>query len=325
MPGTDVHTHLAPHLDTALIETLDGVEIDTADRLFLDGHPAGPLALYDAGALAGYLAEADLDRALVSVPPPFYRQHLTADQARAWVRAINDGLLTRLEDHPGLNALAYLPLEHPDLALEEYERVSRDPRVVGVTAAAGGSSTDLSDPALEPLWKAMDARSTVLLLHPGSVPDGRLSRFYLSNLLGNPSETSVAAAHLVFGGVLARFPELRVVLVHCGGTLSTVVGRWQRGVDSRRPGTTDLPESPRDAVRRLYVDCLAHDPLVVDLAVSTFGEDRLLLGSDWPFPMGVDRPARLVEHRGADFVRRVAVENPAALLTILGSASNPAD
>lgn len=322
MPGTDVHTHLAPLLSPEQVSDLVGVAT-SEDRLVLDGHQAGPAKLYDAQALAAHLDETGLDRALVSPPPPFYRQHLPEDDARAWVRAVNAGILARIEGQPSLRALAYLPLEYPELALEEYQRVRADRTFAGVTAAAGGSSAALSADELDPLWRALDDDAAVLLLHPGTSHDPRLDAFYLANLLGNPSETAVAAAHLVFGGVLSRFPHLRVVLVHCGGTLPAVVGRWQRGVDTQRPGISALPESPKEVVRRLYVDCLAHDPAVVDLAIATFGVDRILLGSDWPFPMGADQPTILVEHRGPDFVRRVAVDNPASLLAGVAVVAEP--
>lgn len=314
MPGTDIHTHLAPRLGATTVAALSGVELEPDHVLAFEGHRAGPPALYDPAALEAYLDRAGLDQAVVSVPPPFYRQHLDSAIAAEWARAINDGLADAVHDHPRLRPLAYLPLKHPEVALAEFERTRTDDRFVGTTASAGGASVVASDPRLEPLWKGLDADGTLLLLHPGSSPDARLGSFYLSNLLGNPAETSVAAAHLVFGGVLTRFPQMHVVLVHCGGTLPAVVGRWQRGVDTARPGTDHLVEPPVEAVRRLYVDCLAHDPAVVDLAVSTFGPDRILLGSDWPFPMGTDNPMGLIEHRGDEFVRRVAVDNPRQLL-----------
>lgn len=313
MPGTDIHAHLAPQLDAVVLEQLPGVTPGSGGRLVLDGHEAGPPKLYDVVALERYLRDAELEDAVVSLPPPFYRQHLPAEESRGWVRAVNDGILDRIEGHERISAFAYLPLEHPDLALAEYELI-RGQGFVGVTAAAGGASVAASDPALEPLWKALDDDAAVLLLHPGTATDPRLRDFYLTNLLGNPSETAVSVAHLVFGGVLTRFPRLRVVLVHCGGTLPAVVGRWQRGVETNRPGIGDLPEPPQEAVRRLYVDCLAHDRAVVDLAISVFGQDRILLGSDWPFPMGSDNPVGQIKHRGHEFVRRVAVQNPETLL-----------
>lgn len=321
MTGTDIHVHLAPLLDRAALAGLVGVEVSTDGRIAVDGHGIGLAKLYDVSALLTYVEGAGLDHAVVSLPPPFYRQHLPIDDARRWVRAVNDGILARIAGSPSLGVLGYLPLEHPDLAVEEYKRIRTDDRFAGVTAAAGGASALGSDRSLEPLWAALDDDGAALLLHPGTAPDPRLDPFYLSNLLGNPSETAVSVAHLVFGGILSRFDRMKVVLVHCGGTVPAVVGRWDRGVSTSRPGLGEVTELPSDAVRRLYVDCLAHDPAVVDLAVSVFGEDRMLLGSDWPFPMGTDDPVALVRHRGPEFVRRVAVDNAGELLVSRAGAS----
>lgn len=321
MSGTDIHVHLAPLLDTTASASLLGVEVGTDGRIAVDGHLVGLPKLYDVAALAAYVESARLDRAVVSLPPPFYRQQLSIDDARHWVRAVNDGVLARIAETPSLSALGYLPLEHPELALEEYERLRADGRFVGMTAAAGGASVLCSDPRLEPLWARLDEDAALLLLHPGTAPDARLDPFYLSNLLGNPSETAVSVAHLVLGGVLSRFPRMKVVLVHCGGTVPALVGRWDRGVATRRPGLDEISERPSDAVRRLYVDCLAHDSAVVDLAASVFGEDRILLGSDWPFPMGTEDPLALIQHRGPGFARQVAVENARRLLTVREGAS----
>ncbi|MGW4213654.1 amidohydrolase family protein [Lentzea sp. NPDC004789] len=283
MPSIDLHVHLAPALD-GVAET-------------------GPPALHRPDEAEAYLDRAGLDLAVVSVPPPFFRQPAPED----WVRALNDGLLRAVEGRPRLRPLAYLPLEDPDLARRELDRVAADPRFAGVCGAAGGASVSLADPRFEPLWSALSGR--LLLLHPGASPDDRLEDFYLHNLLGNPVETAVAAAQLVFGDVLARHPDLRVLLVHCGGCVPAVAGRWQRGLVTSRPGVPKTVEPPLTALRRMYVDCLAHDPGLVDQAVEVFGEDRLVLGSDWPFAMGADDPRLQIVRRGPAFVDRVSTTN----------------
>ena len=320
MTRTDIHVHVAPVLDGETAATLSGASVDSDGRIQIAGHQIGPAKLYDVPALEAYLTAAGLDHAIVSLPPPFYRQQLPVDEARAWVRAVNDGILARIGDHPALTALAYLPLEHPELAVEEYQRTRSEKRFVGATAAAGGRSALGTDPRLVPLWEALDADGAALLLHPGTSPDHRLDDFYLANLLGNPSETTVSVAHLALGGVLQRYPDMKVVLVHCGGTLPAIVGRWERGAETHRPGLEDLAESPRESIRRLYADCLAHDPAVVDLAASIFGEEHVLLGSDWPFPMGTDDPIALVQHRDGEFVERVATDNPTRVFPAIKGA-----
>ena len=311
MPGIDIHTHLAPDLRTV---DLPQVEIDDNAVAVLDGGRVGPVDLYHPERLERYLDSAGLDEAVVSVPPPFYRQHLSAPDAMAWTRAVNEGLLTAVADRPRLTPLAYLPLEHPEVAAVEYERIATDARWAGVVGAAGGRSTSLDAVELQPLWRRLDEDGRTVQLHPAHSPDRRLEPYYLANLLGNPVETTVAAGQLVFGEVLGTYRRIRIVLVHCGGCLPTVVGRWERGHATSRPGVPRLSVTPAEAVRAIYVDSLAHDPAVVDLAVSVFGADRLVLGSDWPFPMGTDDPTAAVAHRGAEFARQVATDNASAAL-----------
>jgi aminocarboxymuconate-semialdehyde decarboxylase len=315
--GIDLHAHLAPSIDLGIDPSSHGLRgIGTAEdgRLTEDGTPLGPIPLYRPELLTAYLDRADLDQAVVSIPPPFFRQDQSSDDAARWARAVNDGLLAAVAAHPRLLPLAYLPLEYPEVAVAVYRSQREDARFVGVVGAAGGRSVSLADDRFGELWKLMDDDRKLLLLHPGVSPDDRLTPFYLQNLLGNPVETAVATAELVFGDILARHPGLRVLLVHCGGCVPAVAGRWQHGVATGRPGLRALSESPEQTLRRIYVDCLAHDPSLVDHAVSVFGEDRLVLGSDWPFPMGTDDPRALVSHRGDEFAERVAEHNARNLL-----------
>lgn len=318
MTSVDLHVHLAPALDT---DDLGLPDIGRAadGRLTANGAPLGPPALYRPDKAEDYLDRAELHEAVVSIPPPFFRQG-GLNTAR-WVRAVNDGILRSTQGHPRLRPLSYLPLEEPELAIREYERVRDEARFAGVCGPAGGRSVSLADARFIPLWKAIDADSRLLLLHPGPSPDTRLDEFYLHNLLGNPVETAVATAQLVFGDVLARHPGLRLLLVHCGGCVPAVAGRWQRGLDTGRPGVHALTEPPSRVLRRVFVDCLAHDPDLLDHAVAVFGQDRIVLGSDWPFAMGTDDPRSQVAHRGTEFVTRVATANAETALGQYGTAA----
>jgi aminocarboxymuconate-semialdehyde decarboxylase len=313
LPSVDFHVHLAPALtDAARQQT--GVALSEQGRLVVDGHPVGPPGLYDQARLCAFLDERGLDEAVVSPPPPFFRQGLDAAARDLWVQALNTGTLAAVAGEPRLLPLAYLPFEDPEAALREYERLRSDARWAGVCASAGGGSESLAGASFIPLWHALDQDAALLFLHPGTSPDPRLEAFYLHNLLGNPVETAIAAAQLVFGHVLAAHPRLRTMLVHCGGCVPDLVPRWDHGVHTQRPGVPALTELPSQAVRRLYVDCLVHDPRAVDRAVEVFGEDRMVLGSDWPFPMGTEDPAGLIAHRGEAFVRQAARVNAAAAL-----------
>jgi aminocarboxymuconate-semialdehyde decarboxylase len=177
-------------------------------------------------------------------------------------------------------------------------------------AGAGGRCPSLADPGYEPLWRALEADGRALMLHPAQSPDYRLADFYLHNLLGNPVETAVAAAQLVFGNVLARHPGLRVVLVHGGGVVPAVAGRWARGVETARPGVPEQELGVRDALRRFWVDDLTHDATMAGALVEVFGADKVLLGSDWPFPMGTPDPAAALA--GTGVAQKAAATNAAA-------------
>lgn len=264
---TDLHAHLAPRLPAGARE------------------PRVPAELRRPEALLEHLDRLGLEEAVVSIPPPFYRQELLGDDAVAWVAAVNDGLAEVVAGESRVSAFAYLPLEHPPLARREIERVEGQ-GFVGFTAAAGGRSASLAEDELEPVWQALDERGAAILLHPGEPPDPRLEPMYLSNLLGNPFETTLAAAQLIFGDVPARFPRMRIVLAHGGGAVAALVGRWQHGVDTDRPGLRELTEDPSEAVKRFYVDSITHHPEMTELVRRVIGPDRVVFGSDWPFPMG---------------------------------------
>lgn len=310
MTRVDVHTHLAPLFDGRSGAYPGGLTVTGDGRHELSGAKVGPAGLYQPDALEAYLDRAGLDAAMVAVPPPYFGQRLDRADSQRWAAAVNDGLLARLDGRPRLRGLAFLPLHEPDAALAEYRRIRGTGPWWGVTAGAGGRAPSLADPAYAPLWRALADDAGTLLLHPAASTDARLDEFYLGNLLGNPVETAVAVAQLVFGDVVARYPALRLVLVHGGGVVPAVAGRWTRGVATDRPGVQPLGLPPGEALRRIWIDCLTHDPAVTRLAWQIFGTDRLLLGSDWPFPMGTDEPAATIGD--AELAHRAATDNAAA-------------
>src|SRR6185369_5931472 len=198
---------------------------------------------------------------------------------------VNDGIYEACRGHDGvLRPLAYLPVEAPEVAAEI--AASLDGRWAGVVMGTQTNEVSYASERLDPLWRVLSERKLALFIHPGSTPDKRLDAFDLTNLLGNPVETTIAASHLIFAGVMQRFRGLNIILAHGGGCVAALCGRWQRGAITRREGIPDMPLKPLEAVRKFYVDSVVHSPMFLETVIKTIGESRVLLGSDWPFPMG---------------------------------------
>ncbi|MEU4193847.1 amidohydrolase family protein [Kribbella sp. NPDC026611] len=295
MAGWDVHTHLIPPTVLSAAHRGDfGLSVDHG-ALLVDGERLPLQRLADPAALLHWVSSQSLDGAVVSVPPALFRY----DAGPEWASLVNQGL--RELATPQLRVLAQLPLHDPSA-----------PAVAAQLAQEGVfSGFALGTPGyagLDPVWRVLDALEAFTLIHPGHSDDQRLRSFYLSNLLGNPYETGLAAAELVFADVPGRFPGIRFCLCHGGGVTAAVAGRWQRGIDQSRPGIEPVSLPVAEALRRFYVDDLVHDDAVLELLTKTFGPERVLAGSDWPFPMGSDVVSAARSAAAGELTRPLAKE-----------------
>lgn len=290
-----MHTHIIPPAVIAAGEKgLFGMRTEPKTlHICAHGVPLHPLSRIDA--LIERVRSDGLDGAIVSVPPPLFRPDLTANDRASYTRLVNDSLLAACRSHePALRPFAYLPIEDPELATDVAARL--DFNWAGAVAGTELGLLSYASDRYNALWQTLSDAELPLFIHPGSSPDARLDHFYLGNLLGNPVETTIAAANLIFAGVMHRFPGLKVILAHGGGCVAALCGRWQQATATNRPGVPKLDLQPLDAVRRFYVDSLVHSPSYLQTVIAAIGSDRVLLGSDWPFPMG----APSAEHDLAD-------------------------
>ena len=311
----DVHAHLVP-LGVRDLKGLEGVAWDPSrSAIVVDGHVIGFGALYKPEALIGWMDQEAIATAWISAPPPLYRQHLDTAATRVWTDRLNAGLDKIARNSKGrLAVLAHLPLHHPDVATAVVTARLAAGHKRFSAPAGGAGDLALSDPAFDPLWQALDAAGAFVFMHPGECADGRLTSFYLSNLVGNPYETAVAIAHLVFGGVIERYPAIRFCFAHGGGATPSLAGRFEQGFATGRPGIDTKRLAPKVLMQRLCVDCIAHDETALALSTAVFGEGNVVFGSDWPFPMGLLDPHRQL--RGLTPARRRAIfcDNPTALM-----------
>lgn len=310
----DVHAHLIPVMgDHAPVEGVawDGV----AQVMHVDGHAITMKALFQPEALLEWMAQNRVGQAWISAPPPLYRQQLRGAEARAWSDSLNRGLEAIGARSDGrLKALFHLPTQAPEIAAQIAAEAIAAGHCLFAMPTGTGDARTLGDDAFAPLWNVLDEAGAFVFLHPGECADGRLQSFYLTNLLGNPYETSVAIAHLVFAGVLERHPNILTCFAHGGGLLPMVAGRLERGHATARPGLDPARPAPSQSLRRIYVDCICHSEAAATLAEETLGSGNVLFGSDWPFPMGLIEPHRQMQSYAADRRSRYLADNPNRLL-----------
>lgn len=228
-----------------------------------------------------------------------------ADPAEAarLCRLQNESLAQSAADHTGhVYALGAVPLQDPAGSVAELEYLMQLPGLRGVEVPASVADCYLGDERFARFWAAAADTGAVVFVHPTTRGLGvpALDGHYLWNAVGNPLETTIAAAQLVLAGVLERHPTLTVLLAHGGGALPALRGRLRRAVEVRPEAGADCAGDVDEAIRRLYFDSLTHDRAVLADLVSFAGADHVLLGSDRPFDMGSDHPADEIRSLGLD-------------------------
>ncbi len=222
---------------------------------------------------------------------------LPAGQGIRLAHLFNDALAEEVSATPDrFRGLCTVPLQAPARAATELRRAVTELGMVGVEIATTVDGRELDDRDLDPFWAAAQDLRCLVLLHPLDSLAGRgVRRHFLSNTVGNPAETTIAVGHLVCGGVLERYPDLRVCVVHGGGFVPYQAGRIARGYVARPDlAAKVLSTPPRASLDRLYFDTVLHDPRALAALIAFAGVERVLLGSDYPFEMGDPDPVATV-------------------------------
>lgn len=303
MHAIDVHAHWYPTRFLDLISRhgaqhgIEWSQVEGKGPQFKCGHlltgPLGPNFVELDARLQAMDAQGVHAQALsLSQPMVYWAGRSLGERLAA---TYNEELAAAHEHSPArLVGLAALPMHEPDLAAIEVERAAGLPGIRGFYIATRVNDRELSDPAFFPVYERIEALGLPIFLHPVFVIGAeRLERYYLTNLLGNPFESTIAAAHLIFGGVLDRFPKLDFVLPHAGGAFPWLVGRLTRGWEKRQD-LKHIKLSPVDYQRRFHYDTVGYSSDVLDYLVRVIGSDRILMGSDYCFPIAYERPVDVV-------------------------------
>jgi aminocarboxymuconate-semialdehyde decarboxylase len=195
-------------------------------------------------------------------------------------------------------ALGTVDLDRPGELVE----LMRDGRLSGVELPASVGGAYLGDDRFRDFWAAAEEAGALVFVHPTTrgfeLPV--FESYYLWNAVANPLETTVTAAQLVMAGVLQEHPRLNVLLAHAGGAILALRGRLRHAHSFQPDARSRLAESPENSLRRFLYDTVTHDATLLRAVVEFAGADRVLLGSDYPFDMGVERPADAVRELGLD-------------------------
>ena len=296
----DMHNHVVGHEFVRQLkkQPAEAGGVPGQMRLLLDGK-MGLVGerLMDPARKLRDLDTMRLDKAILAPPPFSFLYRMPAAVAAPLIATQNDETAALVAAHPDRFAgMAAVPLQDPAAAAEEATRAVRTLRLCGVAIGSNVAGRDLDAEEFFPFLARVEALGVPLFIHPVDVLGGdRLREYYLTNLIGNPMDTTVAGARLLFGGVLARLPRLRVVLSHGGGALPFLRGRLEHGFAVRSEPKAKGASPPSAYLGQISVDTILFFPPAIEYAIATLGEEHVLLGSDFPFDMGVADPVGAVE------------------------------
>jgi len=241
-------------------------------------------------------------------PMPMHRYWAEPDLAVRLADVTNEAVAAHCAAGEGqLAGLGTLPLQHPGLAVRVLERAIGELGLKGVSVSTNVAGRELSDRSFDPVWEAAAGLGAVIFVHPWGCSLGeRLSTNYLGNTFGQPAETALALSRLIFDVTLDRNPGLKLLAAHGGGFLPTYSGRSDHAWASR-PDARGCAQPPSSYLRRIWYDALVYTPQALRHLVEAVGADQVVLGTDYPFDMGVTDPVE----------RAAAAGLPAADLTAI--------
>ncbi len=307
MNAIDMHNHFAA---PEVIEFLAGEGVHFATRIveregrrfFLIQEKAmrpidGPIS--DASARISDMDREGVAIQAISCVPFLMYPEVPANLGLAIAQVNNDAmasLTARAADR--FVPLASVPMQDPQAAARELERAAKL-GLRGVEIPPKVAERQLDEPEFEIFWEAAEALKMAVCIHPfEAAPSGAMARYFLGNLVGNLYDTGLAAAVLIYGGVLERHPGLKIVLYHAGGALHSLIGRLDMGYQLVPECRKAIPRPPSTYVNQFYFDIIAHNRRLLGYLVNTLGAERFVVGSDYPLPAGLAHPVEEVKALG---------------------------
>jgi aminocarboxymuconate-semialdehyde decarboxylase len=262
-----------------------------------------------------------VDIQAISVMPPQFFYWAEPEVGAKLTRMMNDRLQEIVQAHPDrFVGLGALPMQDVDLALTELERVAEELRFGGLEICTNVNGVDFDDARFVPFFEKVVEQDLLLVVHPNGFSQGeRLSDYYLINTVGMPMDSTVFIARMIFGGVMERFPDLKVCVMHGGGYLPFYPARFDHAYEQRDDCREHISRPPSTYLAQMSFDTMVFDPELIGTLVRRWGADHVLLGTDYPFDMGETDPVGLLARvEGLDDEERslIAGGNAARLLRL---------
>jgi aminocarboxymuconate-semialdehyde decarboxylase len=244
------------------------------------------------------MEDTNVDRQVLSTIPVLFNYWAKPSDGLETSRFFNDHIAETVSTHQKkFIGIGTVPLQDPQLAVLEMERCMNELKMPGLEIGTNVNGKNLGDDEFLTFFEAAEKMNCALFIHPWEMMgEKQTQKYWLPWLVGMPAETTRAICSLIFSGVLEKFPGLRIAFAHGGGSFPYTLGRIQHGFDVRPDLVAiDNQKSPSDYLGRFWVDSLVHDKNSFQFLLSTIGEDKVCLGSDYPFPLGEHRPGELIE------------------------------
>jgi aminocarboxymuconate-semialdehyde decarboxylase len=233
---------------------------------------------------------------VLSTIPVMFSYWAKAEDALDLSMFLNDHIAGIVHKYPKrFTGLGTIPLQSPTLAIKELERCMKI-GLQGIQIGSHVNDWNLSATELFPVFEAAQELGAAIFVHPWDMmAKEKMQKYWLPWLVGMPAESSLAICSMIFGGVLERLPRLKVAFAHGGGSFPATIGRIEHGFNVRPDLVAiDNAINPREYLKRIYLDTLVHDPMMMDYLLQLMGPEQLALGTDYPFPLGELEPGKLI-------------------------------
>ncbi len=303
----DIHTHIMPEHIPNWFEKFGGgdfirlehhkpccAKMIKGDKVFREiEHNC-----WDAGVRVKEMDMTEVSQQVLSTIPVLFNYFAKPEHCLETSRFFNDHIAQCVEQHPDrFIGLGTVPMQHVDTAIKEMERCVNELKMPGLEIGSNINAKNLGDPEFEPFWQAAEELGCSIFVHPWEMMGEKdMSKYWLPWLVGMPAETSRAICSMIFGGVFRRHPKLKVAFAHGGGSFPITIGRIEHGFNVRPDLVAiDNDINPRNYIGQFWIDALVHDDKALDFVVDLMGDDKVCMGSDYPFPLGEHHPGKLIE------------------------------